>query len=94
MSEPLDRLTPGSLAWDLIRATQLRRASEHLGQKVLAEKLGIETRSLRAKIYSDRGITDENLLIAAAAVEAGAAEAQVRATAMLGLAASIRERLA
>lgn len=87
MTEPQNRLTPGSMAAELVRITQLRRASEFVGQKALAEALDIQPRSLRAKLDSDRGVSDADLLVAAAAIEA-------RATAMLTLSNSIRERLA
>lgn len=87
MTEPQNRLAPGSMAAELVRITQLRRASEFVGQKALAEALDIQPRSLRAKLDSDRGVSDADLMVAAAAVEA-------RATAMLALSNSIRERLA
>lgn len=47
----------------------LRRASEQVGQAHMAEALGIEPRSLRAKLSADRGVSDHDLRIAATAVE-------------------------
>jgi len=44
------------------------------GQGPLAVALGIEPRSLRAKLSADRGVSDADLLFAAAAIETRAAK--------------------
>ncbi|RSV11647.1 hypothetical protein CA235_18430 [Sphingomonas sp. ABOLF] len=86
MTEPQKRLGM-SIGEKAARVGQLRRATEFVSRKAIAEALDIEDRSLRAKLDTDRGITDVDLTLAAAAVEA-------QANAMLALVASIRERLA
>ncbi|MFZ3484253.1 hypothetical protein [Sphingomonas sp. 3-13AW] len=86
MTEPTNRLGM-SMGEKAARVGQLRRATEFVSRKAIAESLGIEDRSLRAKLDSDRGISDVDLRLAASTVEA-------HANAMLALAASIRERLA
>jgi hypothetical protein len=43
------------------------------GQAVLAQALNIDPRSLRAKLTADRGVSDADLLAAAAALDARAA---------------------
>jgi hypothetical protein len=85
MSEPEKR--HGSLSERLMRVTLLQKAQEFVGQERLAEGMGLASRSLRAKLSIDRGLSDADLLGAASAVEARAAE-------LTAFAAKIRERLA
>ncbi len=73
----------GSIGHRAARIGLLQRAATHVGPADLAEALGIEPRSLRAKLSADRGISDTDLRSAAAAVEA-------RADALLAQARAIR----
>lgn len=57
----------------VIRMTGLATAAEMLGQEQLAEGLGIKDRSLRTKITATRGVSDQDLIAAAIALEAAAA---------------------
>lgn len=67
------------LAQRLPRIVALRKAGEMIGQGRLAECLGLEPRSLRAKIGADRGIWDGELVAAAVALERAAQEMLVQA---------------
>lgn len=69
MTEPKKRL---DMSARLMRITVLRKVGELIGRDNLAGALGIEARSLRAKIGAERGIADEDLTRAAAAVDAQA----------------------
>lgn len=84
MIEPEKR--HASLSERLVRVTMLQKAQEMIGQERLADGMGLAARSLRAKLSVDRGLSDADLLGAAGAVEARAAE-------MAALAARIRERV-
>ena len=55
------------------RMMGLTTAGEMLGQKNLAEAMSIDQRTLRYKVTADRGVSDEDLTLAAAALEARAA---------------------
>ncbi|OWK27549.1 hypothetical protein [Sphingomonas dokdonensis] len=57
----------------VIRMTGLATAAEMLGQEQLAEGLGIKDRSLRTKLTATRGVSDQDLIAAALALEATAA---------------------
>jgi hypothetical protein len=57
----------------VVRMTGLATAADMLGQEQLAEALGIKDRSLRTKITATRGVSDQDLIAAALALEAGAA---------------------
>lgn len=83
MTEPVNRLTTNTAAR---RVGMLRRASDELGQNDLAAALGIEPRSLRAKLGVDRGISDADLRLTSAALAA-------RATALLAQADAITAHL-
>lgn len=72
MGEPKNRLG-GDLSSRLMRLTMLCRTSEIVGQAALANALGIEPRSLRAKLSADRGVSDDDLRVAAKALEMHAA---------------------
>lgn len=89
MSEPEKRLTPPerTMGEKAARIRLLRVAGEYVGHEVLARSLGIQERSLRAKLTADRGIEDSDLRIAADAIEA-------KASAMMAHAAQMRERIA
>lgn len=68
-----------------VRMMGLSTASTLLGgQQALAEALSIEPRSLRLKLTADRGVTNDDLLSAAAALE-------VRAERLIAHAAKLRE---
>jgi transcriptional regulator with XRE-family HTH domain len=54
------------------RMMGLTTASELLGQAALAEAMGIDRRTLRYKISGERGVSDEDLTLAAGALEANA----------------------
>ena len=67
--EPENRLGSASIREPLARMTALRRAAVMLGsQEALAGSMGIETRSLRAKLGGDRAITNADLLAASHAL--------------------------
>lgn len=83
-SEPENRLSP--MRETLNRIRYLQRAGEMIGQRAVAEALGIEPRSLRAKLGGDRGITDADLAIVGAALDAHARDMQILAARMRGLA--------
>ncbi|WP_203310480.1 hypothetical protein [Sphingomonas beigongshangi] len=58
----------------VVRMMGLTTAATMLGGQVeLAEAMGIQPRSLRAKFSADRGISNDDLTAAAAALEARAA---------------------
>lgn len=57
----------------VIRMTGLATAADMLGQEQLAEALGIKDRSLRTKITATRGVSDQDLIAAAIALEGTAA---------------------
>lgn len=84
MSEPEKR--HGSLSERLVRITMLQKAQDMIGQERLADGMGLAARSLRAKLSIDRGLSDADLLGAAGAVEARAAE-------LTALAGKIREQV-
>ncbi len=65
MSEPKNG---SAIAGLLMRITALRRASEMLGPVEMSEALGIQPRSLRAKLGADRGVSD---------AEAGESQGQI-----------------
>lgn len=65
MTEPENRLTTNNVAR---RVGMLRRASDELGQVELASAIGIEPRSLRAKLGVERGVSDADLALTAAAL--------------------------
>ena len=79
MIEPVNRLTTNTAAR---RAGMLHRASVELGQNDLAAALGIEPRSLRAKLGVDRGISDADLRLTSAALAARAAALLAQADAI------------
>ncbi|NLS27943.1 hypothetical protein S2M10_29450 [Sphingomonas sp. S2M10] len=81
--EPKNRLTP--IAEKAKRIRLLQSVGEMIGQAALAEALGIEPRSLRAKLGADRGITDAELALAAAALDAHARDMKILAARMRGL---------
>lgn len=58
----------------------LRTAVEFLGQPRAAAALGIEQRSLRAKLEATRGVHDDNLRFVATALEKHAADLLAHAT--------------
>lgn len=58
MTEPNNRLGIGA------RTLLLQSATDQLGQAALAGALGIQQRSLRAKLKMDRPITDSDLRVA------------------------------
>ena len=58
----------------------LRTAVEFLGQPRAAAALGIEQRSLRAKLEASRGVHDDNLRFVATALEKHAADLLAHAT--------------
>lgn len=58
----------------------LRTAVDFLGQPRAAAALGIEPRSLRAKLEATRGVHDDNLRFVATALEKHAAELLAHAT--------------
>lgn len=78
-SEPQNRLTLNERA---ARIGMLTRAAGLLGQTALAGALGIEPRSLRAKLSVDRGVGDHDLRLAAAALTARAATLRAQADAI------------
>lgn len=69
MSEPEKRLTP-SMGDKARRIFLLRSVADAIGQAKLARAIGIQERSLRAKLAADRDITDADLRVAATALEA------------------------
>lgn len=69
----------------LNRIRYLQRAGEMIGQRAVAEALGIEPRSLRAKLGGDRGITDADLAVVGSALDAHARDMQMLAARMRGL---------
>lgn len=76
---PENRLTTNAIA---ARIGMLRRATDMVGQERMAEALDIQPRSLRAKLGVERGITDVDLRLAAAAVRARANEILAQADAI------------
>ncbi len=84
MSEPKNG---SALAGPLMRITALRRASEMLGPVEMSEALGIQPRSLRAKLGADRGVSDADLTIAATALAAHAERVAAMALKLRELAA-------
>lgn len=76
MGEPEKRLTAQSPASvRLARMMMLEKAASFLGGKdEVAGAMGIETRSLRAKLTADRGISDADLASVAIALDARIAE--------------------
>lgn len=74
--EPEKRPAPPSpMATHLARMMLLERAAVFAGgQDRLAEALGIKGRSLRKKFSADRGVSDDDMELAALAMEARAAE--------------------
>lgn len=63
----------------MVRMMGLETAAGVLGQAALAAAMSIEPRSLRAKLTSDRGITDADLISAAAALDDRAAKIMAHA---------------
>lgn len=60
--EPEKRLTPSPAALRVARMMMLERAAGMLGgQAELAAALGIQPRSLRAKLTADRGVSNGDL---------------------------------
>lgn len=78
--EPEKRLTIGELAR---RIRLLRVGVEFLGQTRAADALGIQPRSLRAKLDASRGVHDDNLLLVAEALNRFAIEIAAHATQIL-----------
>lgn len=72
MPEPENRLA-SDMASRLVRITLLRRVSETVGQEALAQAMSIEPRSLRAKLSANRGVSNDDLRLAASALEAHSA---------------------
>lgn len=72
MTEPEKRLTPPSPATIMLaRMLVLEKAAGFLGGKdAVASAIGIETRSLRAKMTADRGVHDSDLAAVAVAIDA------------------------
>jgi hypothetical protein len=62
------------MATKVARMMMLEKASNHVGQVVLAAEIGINERSLRAKFTADRGVSDDDLEAAARALERHAAK--------------------
>lgn len=79
MTEPQNRLTFNVRA---ARIGMLTRASGFLGQAELAAALGIEPRSLRAKLSVDRGVSDADLAMTATALRNRAATLVAQADAI------------
>ena len=72
----------------LMRMTGLETAVSMIGtQGKLAEAMGIEPRSLRAKLTAERGVADGDLLAAATALDARADHIRDHARKLRGLAA-------
>ena len=87
MTEQENRLASPA-AVRLARVLLLEQAARFVGgQEALAEALGIQVRSLRAKFSADRGVSDADLSAAAAAMDARAAQIAAQA-------AKIRELIA
>lgn len=88
MSAPQNRLATAAamtIGQAARRIGLLRTAVEFLGQPRAAAALGIEQRSLRAKLEATRGVHDDNLRFVATALEKYAADllahaATIRAT--------------
>lgn len=81
---PTSGNTISAVAKSVRRILLLDRASQAIGGGAkLGEVLGISRRAVNYKLVSDRGVTDDELLLAADAVEA-------RATELLRLAADLR----
>ncbi len=78
--EPEKRLTIGELAR---RIRLLRVGVDFLGQTRAADALGIQPRSLRAKLEATRGVRDDNLLLVAEALNKLAIEIAAHATLIL-----------
>lgn len=74
------RLTIGELAR---RIRLLRIGVEFLGPTRAADALGIQPRSLRAKLEATRGVHDDNLLLVAEALNKLATEVAAHATLIL-----------
>lgn len=89
MTEQEKRLAaPSATATRVARMLLLEQAARFVGgQDELAKALGIQTRSLRAKFAADRGVSDDDLRAAAAAMDA-------RAAVIAKKAAKIRELIA
>lgn len=89
MNEQENRLAvPSDTATRVARMLLLEQAARFVGgQDELAKALGIQTRSLRAKFAADRGVSDDDLRAAAAAMDA-------RAAVIAEKAAKIRELIA
>lgn len=60
------------------RIRMLQRASEFVGPVQLADALGLQPRSLRAKLSVDRGVSNDDLRWAAAAMERRIEEIQAQ----------------
>lgn len=83
MSAPQNRLATAAamtIGQAARRIGLLRTAVEFLGQPRAAAALGIEQRSLRAKLEAARGVHDDNLRFVATALEKHAAELLAHAT--------------
>ncbi|PZT91641.1 hypothetical protein [Sphingomonas sp.] len=83
MSAPQNRLATAAamtIGQAARRIGLLRTAVEFLGQPRAAAALGIEQRSLRAKLEATRGVHDDNLRFVATALEKYAADLLTHAT--------------
>lgn len=80
-TEPENRLASSTgMGFRARRIGLLRTAVDFLGQPRAAAALGIEQRSLRAKLEATRGVHDDNLRFVATALEKHAAELLAHAT--------------
>lgn len=89
MTEPEKRLaSPSPASVRLAKMIMLEKAAAFLGGKdAAAEAIGIATRSLRAKLTADRGVSDDDLAAIADALDARSAE-------VMRFAGKVREMIA